>query len=74
MSKHIVLLSGDGIGPEVTAEAVKVLNALGVGITYEEKLIGGAAIDATGTPLPSCTLEACRRADATLLACVGGPK
>lgn len=72
--KHFVLLSGDGIGPEVMREAVKVIDALGLGITYEEKLVGGAAIDATGDPLPTDTLDACKKADATLLACVGGPK
>lgn len=74
MTKHIVLLAGDGIGPEVSAEAVKVLKALKLDVTVEEKLAGGAAIDATGSPLPADTLEACRLADATLLACVGGPK
>ncbi|MBU6234616.1 MAG: 3-isopropylmalate dehydrogenase [Alphaproteobacteria bacterium] len=74
MSKHIVLLPGDGIGPEVMAEAVKVIKALELDITFEEKLVGGAAIDATGSPLPADTLEACKHADACLLACVGGPK
>lgn len=74
MSKHIVLLPGDGIGPEVTRATLTVLDALKLGFTTEQKPVGGAAIDETGSPLPADTLEACRRADATLLACVGGPK
>lgn len=78
MKKHIVLLPGDGIGPEVVAQAVKVLGAVqkkfGVEFTTEEALIGGAAIDATGEPLPQATLEACKKADAILLGAVGGPK
>jgi 3-isopropylmalate dehydrogenase len=74
MSKTFVLLPGDGIGPEVMREAKKVIDALDIGIKTEEKLIGGAAIDVAGTPLPSETLEACRSADAVLLACVGGPQ
>lgn len=71
---HFVLLPGDGIGPEVMAEAKKIIDALGLGITYEEQLVGGAAIDSCGTPLPAETLAACKQADAVLLACVGGPK
>jgi 3-isopropylmalate dehydrogenase len=73
MSAHIALLPGDGIGPEVTASAVEVLDAVG-DFTYSEHLIGGAAIDATGTALPDETLAACREADAVLLGAVGGPK
>jgi 3-isopropylmalate dehydrogenase len=73
MSHHIVLLPGDGIGPEVVAATTKVLDALG-DFTYEEQLIGGAAIDATGNPLPDTTLEATKQADAVLLGAVGGPK
>src|SRR3954447_3130562 len=73
MSAHIALLPGDGIGPEVTASAVEVLDSLD-GFTYSEHLIGGAAIDATGTALPDETLEACRQADAVLLGAVGGPQ
>lgn len=73
MSKHIVLLPGDGIGPEVMREAVKVIDALG-GFTYEEQLVGGTAYDKSGTPLPAETLAACKKADAVLLACVGGPQ
>lgn len=71
---HFVLLPGDGIGPEVMAEAKKVIDALNIGITTEEQLVGGAAIDQCGMPLPAETLEACRKADAALLACVGGPQ
>src|SRR3954470_9828756 len=73
MSAHIALLPGDGIGPEVTASAVEVLDAVG-DFTYSEHLIGGAAIDATDTALPDETLAACREADAVLLGAVGGPK
>jgi 3-isopropylmalate dehydrogenase len=69
----IVLLPGDGIGPEITEAAVRVLEKLGQFET-EEHLIGGAAIDATGEPLPAATLAASREADAVLLAAVGGPK
>jgi 3-isopropylmalate dehydrogenase len=73
-----MLLPGDGIGPEVLAEAVKVLDAVatkyGHEFAYEEGLIGGAAIDATGTALPEETLERCRQSDAVFLAAVGDPK
>ena len=75
---RITVLLGDGIGPEVTASAVAVLQAVGqrFGQTFhiEEALIGGAAIDATGHALPPATAEACDRADAVLLGAVGGPK
>ena len=70
---RIVLLPGDGIGPEILPAAVEVLNAVG-SFDYEEHPFGGAAIDATGEPLPAATLEAARSADAVLLAAVGGPK
>jgi 3-isopropylmalate dehydrogenase len=70
----IVLLPGDGIGPEVLATALELLNTVAPDLTYEEHLIGGAAIDATGTALPDETLEAAKRSDAVLLAAVGGPK
>jgi 3-isopropylmalate dehydrogenase len=70
---NVVLLPGDGIGPEIIPAATAVLDAVG-DFTYEEQLFGGAAIDATGEPLPAATLEACRSADAVLLAAVGGPK
>ncbi|MDI6711872.1 MAG: 3-isopropylmalate dehydrogenase [Anaerosomatales bacterium] len=75
---RICLLPGDGIGPEITAEAVKVLEAIGsrFGVRFEftEALLGGAAIDATGTALPDETLAAAKAADAVLLAAIGGPK
>jgi 3-isopropylmalate dehydrogenase len=82
MSGHrrtrIVILPGDGIGPEVATEAVAVLRAVGERFshpfTLEEQLIGGAAIDACGDPLPADTIAACRSADAILLGAVGGPK
>src|SRR5437660_5305074 len=79
MATHkIAVLPGDGIGQEVTPEAVRVLRAVGkrAGVTFEfeEALIGGAAIDATGTPLPPETLALCRKADAILFGAVGGPK
>jgi 3-isopropylmalate dehydrogenase len=74
----IAVLAGDGIGPEVVAEARRVLDAVGeaagVRFAFEDALIGGAAIDATGAPLPDATVELCRRADAVLLGAVGGPK
>jgi 3-isopropylmalate dehydrogenase len=70
----IVTLPGDGIGPEVLAAALEVLAQVAPELTYEEHLIGGAAIDATGTALPDETLAACREADAVLLAAVGGPR
>jgi 3-isopropylmalate dehydrogenase len=73
MSARIALLPGDGIGPEVVASAVEVLRALD-GFTFSEYLVGGAAIDATGSPLPDETLAGCREADAVLLGAVGGPK
>jgi 3-isopropylmalate dehydrogenase len=78
MQADIVVLPGDGIGPEVTAAAVQVLRAVaqryGPVFRFEEKPIGGAAIDATGEPLPADTLAAAQRADAVLLGAVGGPK
>jgi 3-isopropylmalate dehydrogenase len=70
----IVMLPGDGIGPEVLAAALEVLGEVAPDLTYEEHLIGGAAIDATGAALPDETLEAARRSDAVLLAAVGGPE
>jgi 3-isopropylmalate dehydrogenase len=69
----IVLLPGDGIGPEITESALRVLDKLG-DFETDEQLIGGAAIDATGEPLPQATIDACRDSDAVLLAAVGGPK
>jgi 3-isopropylmalate dehydrogenase len=74
----ITVLPGDGIGPEITAQAQKVLDAVGreFGHTfvYTEALVGGAAIDATGSPLPQETLAACKSSDAVLLGAIGGPK
>jgi 3-isopropylmalate dehydrogenase len=74
----IALLPGDGIGPEVCAEAVRTLDAVaaafGHRFTLEEGLVGGAAIDAHGDPLPPATIALCERADAVLLGAVGGPK
>jgi len=69
---HVAVLPGDGIGPEVTAEALRVLDALG--IDHTEHAFGGNAILAQGTPLPDETLAACRAADAVLLAAVGLPE
>ncbi len=78
MKATVVVLGGDGIGPEVTREAVRVLQAVaeafGHEFRFEEHLIGGAAIEAHGTPLTEETLAACRGADAVLLGAVGGPK
>ena len=77
-SYRITLLPGDGIGPEITAVARQLLDAVsarhGFGLVYDEQPMGGAAIDATGEPLPASTLEACRRADAVLLAAIGSPQ
>ena len=74
----ILILPGDGIGPEVVAEAVKVLRVadrrFGLGVELSEGLLGGAAIDAHGKPLPEETLAKARAADAILLGAVGGPK
>ncbi len=78
MRADIVVLPGDGIGPEVTAAAVAVLEAAGRryghDFRFQTRLIGGAAIDAEGTALSDATLDACRKADAILLGAVGGPK
>ena len=77
-SYKIAVLSGDGIGPEVMNEAKKVLNAVsekfGFKLEMTEKLAGGCAIDACGTPLPEDTLKACEQSDAILFGSVGGPK
>ena len=77
MTKNVLLLPGDGIGPEIMAQAVRVLDALkkdGLKIETESALIGGCAVDATGKPLPDETLKLALAADAVLLAAVGGPK
>ncbi|AMD20024.1 HCL127Wp [Eremothecium sinecaudum] len=78
-SKKIVLLPGDHVGPEVVAEAVKVLKVVSdlsadKKLTFEHQLVGGAAITATGKPLPEASLEAVKTADAVLLGAVGGPE
>ncbi len=78
VNARIAVLAGDGIGAEVTAEGVRALAAVaakfGHSFEFSEGLIGGAAIDATGEPLPAATLALCRRADAILLGAVGGPR
>jgi len=78
MKAEITLLPGDGIGPEVLAASINVLDAIAqaFGHTFEmqEYLIGGCAIDARGTALPEDTLQACQKADAVLLGAVGGPQ
>ncbi|MBL8048384.1 MAG: 3-isopropylmalate dehydrogenase [Chthonomonas sp.] len=74
MAFKVAVLGGDGIGPEVVAEAVKVLRAVRTDIEFAPALVGGAAIDAVGTPLPDDTLALCRESDAILLGAVGGPQ
>ena len=78
MTALIAILPGDGIGPEIVAEAVKVLDCLredfGLDAELESAPVGGAGYDAAGHPLPEATLELCRRADAVLLGAVGGPQ
>jgi 3-isopropylmalate dehydrogenase len=77
-SHRITLLAGDGIGPEIMAVARQLLDAVslrhGFALVYDEQPMGGAAIDACGEPLPPSTLEACRAADAVLLAAIGSPQ
>lgn len=74
----IAVIKGDGIGPEVIKQAVKVLEVISkkynCNFEYEEVLMGGAAIDETGVPLPDETIEVCKKSDAVLLGAVGGPK
>jgi len=78
MSKKILILPGDGIGPEIVAEAVNILEKLkqqdNLDIEIEEAVVGGTAYDLHGTPLPESTLKAAQQADAILLGAVGGPK
>jgi 3-isopropylmalate dehydrogenase len=78
MTQRILVLPGDGIGPEIVAEAVKILHALqrdhGLDVTLEEGLLGGCAVDATGEPYPARTQAQARAADAILLGAVGGPR
>ena len=73
----LTLLPGDGIGPEIMRVAVDALHEgrkHDIGFSFEEKLVGGAAIDEFGTPLPEDTLECCKQSDAVLLAAIGGYK
>lgn len=78
MQKKITVIEGDGIGPEVTAQAVHVLDAVaerfGHEFTYEYALMGGCAIDRTGDPLPNETIESCLKSDAVLFGAIGDPK
>lgn len=78
MTHNVLVLPGDGIGPEIVAEAQKVLHAVddkfNLGLNISNALVGGSAIDATGGPLPEETLNAAKAADAILLGAVGGPK
>lgn len=78
MSKNVLILPGDGIGPEIVTEARRVLELVNeqdnLGLEFSEADVGGAAIDAAGVPLPEATLEAAKASDAILLGAVGGPK
>ena len=77
MTQNILLLAGDGIGPEIMAQAVRVLETLkadGLDVNWDNALIGGCAVDATGVPFPPETLAKCLAADAVLLGAVGGPQ
>ncbi|MDW7674855.1 MAG: isocitrate/isopropylmalate family dehydrogenase, partial [Bacillota bacterium] len=78
MNYQVAVLAGDGIGPEIVAEAVKVLKIVGekkgVSFKFTEGLIGGAAYDAVGHPLPEETVALCENSDAILLGAIGGPK
>ena len=77
-SYRITLLAGDGIAPEITSVARRLLEAVAeqhrFSLNFDPHPVGGAAIDASGEPLPASTLEACRSSDAALLAAIGGPK
>lgn len=74
MRKKIALIPGDGIGPEVTKETLKVLKVLAPDFEYQELDLGGVAIDKTGSPFPEETRKGVREADAVLMAAIGGPK
>ena len=78
MSRRIVVLAGDGVGPEVSAQAIRVLEIVSaranLHLEFEHALLGGVAIDAVGSPLPDETLAACKSASAVFLGAVGGPK
>ncbi|MEY4504530.1 MAG: hypothetical protein RL154_826, partial [Pseudomonadota bacterium] len=75
---NIALIKGDGIGPEIIDEAVKVLNRVGelenIKFNFKEYLMGGVAIDATGEPLPQATIDGCKASDAVLFGAIGGHK
>jgi len=77
-SYKIGVIKGDGIGPEIIDEAIKVLDAVcvgqGINLKYEEMLLGGAAIDETGVPLPEETIQGVKKCDAVLFGAIGGPK
>jgi 3-isopropylmalate dehydrogenase len=73
MNKKIAVLPGDGIGPEITEQAVRVIEALGLGITLAQAPVGGAGYDQAGDPLPKDTLALCEASDAILFGAVGGP-
>ena len=78
MHKNIAVLAGDGIGPEIITEAIKVLQAIGKkhnhSFSFENALMGAVAIDATGNPLPEKTIEICKSNDAILFGVIGDPK
>lgn len=78
MAKQVLILNGDGIGPEIVSQAQRVLELVngqhGLGLTFVPGLLGGSAIDAEGSPLPASTLAAARESDAILLGAVGGPQ
>src|SRR5689334_7077118 len=78
MKKHIALLPGDGVGPEVTAEAVKILKKIAEKFdhefTFEEAFVGAVAIDKTGNPFPDATQKLCEESDAILFGAIGDPK
>src|SRR5699024_9879493 len=78
MTAHILVMPGDGIGPEICQQAVRVLDALSsrhdLDIELDEAPVGGAAIDEAGDPLPGKTLDAARKADAIVFGAIGGPK
>ena len=78
MKLNIAVLAGDGIGPEISVQGVAVMQAVGQRFghefTFNDALVGAAAIDAVGDPFPEATYETCRSADAVLFSAVGDPK
>lgn len=78
MSRNVLVIAGDGIGPEITKETCRVLDAINescqLGMVFDEALLGGAALDATGVPMPDETLAKAQASDAILFAAIGGPK